>query len=181
MTKLNRWHPRLEILEDRTPPAYLIPTMPHPLGHAAQHVRPHPHRLSLKGRVTGIWGAESTPPDTGSHQTLTGSGTVQPLGAVGASAFLDVPGFIKVARAHGRLTLANTQGSITLDLVGLLGKGSGVPTTLTYTITGGTGKYAGASGTGKAALQEAPASNPCPPGTVVCTRPVIAPRFTLTF
>jgi hypothetical protein len=182
MTKANRWRPQLEALEDRFPPTNLFLGVPGHLASVGQRGRQHSHHLTLKGQVSGVWSASQVVPDAGSDQSLTGSGSVQPLGAVGASADLQLPGFVALGQAQGRLTLANTHGSITLALVGPPQQGfGGPPASLTYTITGGTGKYAGASGAGRAALQEAPARPACPPGTIVCTRLALAPRFTLTF
>jgi hypothetical protein len=177
MSKANRWQPRLEVLEDRTPPASLSLTAPlAPLGVVRQG--PHSHRLRLKGQLGGFWSTEHTLPDIGAHQSLTGSGTVQPLGLTQAIGSLQMPGFVVSGRAHGTLTLSGARGTIALDLVSdpMQGFGS-VPTRWTYTITGGTGKYAGATETGKATLREV-TPPPCPPG-LYCAQ--IAPHFTLTF
>jgi hypothetical protein len=177
MSKANRCRPRLEVLEDRTPPASLSLTAPlAPLGVA--HQGPHSHRLRLKGQLSGFWATQPTLPDVGARQSLTGSGTVQPLGFTHAIGNLQMPGFVVTGRVHGTLTLSGAQGRIALDLVSDPMKGFGsAPTRWTYTITGGTAKFAGASGTGRATLREV-TPPPCPPG-LYCAQ--IAPHFTLAF
>jgi hypothetical protein len=71
------------------------------------------------------------------------------------SGTLHTPGFILQGHTTGTLVLSSAQGSITLQLVGPPQPGfSPPPSTLQYTITGGTGAYAGAAGQGTVTLQE---------------------------
>jgi hypothetical protein len=93
--------------------------------------------------------------DTGAVQTLTGSGSVRPLGTVQAVARLQLPGFIRMGRATGSLVLTGPHGTITLQLLGPKTTGFGGPLiTLSYKITHATGQYAGASGNGVLAVSE---------------------------
>ena len=194
MTRARRCRPQVEPLEERT-----VPSAVHGPAHAApvahhHHVKHRHHHAPqpappgqglgqvLSGQVSGTWTTQPGLPDTGTEQTLTGAGTVQPLGPVQATGTLHTPGFILRGETTGTLTLSNANGSVTLRLVGPPQPGfSGPPPTFTYTVVGGTGAYAGASGTGTVAFSEQPAQQPvCPPGTP-CPQDIIAPSFTLTF
>jgi hypothetical protein len=140
------------------------------------------HRITLSGEVDGTWSIQAGPPDRGEAQTLTGSGTVQPLGSVGATGTLRLPGFIASGRATGTLTLANAQGSVTLQLTGPLQRGPSVPPRqFSYKITGATGLYAGDKGSGTASLLEVVADAQPVPGPGAGGLPIIVgPIFTLT-
>jgi hypothetical protein len=77
---------------------------------------------------------------------------------------------------------SNAAGSVTLQLVGPSQKGfSPPPARFHYTITGGTGKYAGASGRGRVAFQEQ-TTRPfvCPPNAL-CVPLLTTGTFTMTF
>jgi hypothetical protein len=186
MSTTRRWRPVVEALEDRTAlsmamglAGQLSAVLP-PGQHAA-----HQH-LTLLGAVTGTWSRVPIVPDVGGEQNLNGAGTVQPLGAVQASGHLRTPGFVAHGRAEATFTLTAAGGSITVRLVGPLQRGfSSPPAHFHYTIKGGTGKYAGASGSGKATFQEttAPVLDPCPPNAI-CATPLVLPvgmTFTLAF
>src|SRR5581483_7237629 len=109
------------------------------------------------GQVTGTWDSVPTLPDVGKTQELSGTGTVAPLGAVAVRGELHTPGFVAQGRATATLTLTTERGSVTLQLTGPLQPGfSQPPATFQYTITGGTGAYAGASGSGSVAFAEQP-------------------------
>ena len=194
MTRVRRWRPEVELLEGRTVLSAvhgLAPAVPVLLAHHAPHRRAHHHAvaipapkqsLALSGDVSGTWTTQPTLRDTGGVQTLTGGGTVQPLGPVQASGTLHTPGFIAQGRTTGRMTLSNASGSVTLRLVGPPQPSfSGPPGSFRYTIVRGTGLYTGASGTGTATFTERPEQRPvCPPGTP-CPQFIIAPSFTMTF
>jgi hypothetical protein len=118
-----------------------------------QHEQQSP---TFRGVIRGTWSASQLNPDVGITQTLSGLGTVAPLGAVQASGSLHTPGFIIQGFTTGTMVLTNAQGSVTLSLIGHQPQpGFSPPTSaLDYTITGGTGAYAGASGSGVVALTE---------------------------
>jgi len=86
-------------------------------------------------------------------QPLDGTGTIGPLGAVTSTGTLSASG-AEPMNYSGTLTLVGSSGSVTLSLSGrVFGPVSiGQPVDLTYTITGGTGSYQDATGTGKAVL-----------------------------
>jgi hypothetical protein len=110
------------------------------------------------------------------RQPLDGSGSVGPLGAVTSTGTFSASGAEPV-NYTGKLTLVGSSGSVTLSLSGrLFGPNYiGRPIDLTYTITGGTGAYQDATGSGKAAL-----SFDLPPGTRMNPSPPSS-SFTLTF
>jgi hypothetical protein len=96
--------------------------------------------LVLSGQVEG-------------HQPLDGSGNVGPLGAVTSTGTLSASG-AEPMNYSGTVTLVGSSGSVTLSLTGrLFGPVSiGRPVDLTYTITGGTGAFEDATGSGNAVL-----------------------------
>jgi hypothetical protein len=136
----------------------------------------------LSGTVSGTWTMKMTLPDTGGDQVLTGTGNVAPLGDVQMSGELHTPGFILMGETTGTVTLSNADGSVTLQLVGPPQPGfSPPPSTFQYTITGGTGKYTGLSGSGTVTFEEQPEQHPiCNPG-MPCPQYIIAASFTMTF
>jgi hypothetical protein len=158
-----------------TPPEPGVPALVARHGHRAAH----PHGV-LRGRIQGTWVNRPTLPDTGSIQLLTGSGTVAPLGSATAQGNLHTPGFVLRGRTEGMLTLSGPRGSITVRLVGPEQRGfSPPPSTFHYRIIGGTGRFAGASGSGTARFHEQ--SGPvCEPG-LPCDPLVHGGTFTLTF
>jgi hypothetical protein len=134
------------------------------------------HVTSLIGQVSGTWSAQDTA--GGTTQTLSGMGSVTPMGSVSATGTLNISG----ATANGTFVLTNSKGSITVHLSGQAPMPDSVPATLTYTIIGGTGAYAGDSGVGVAHLRERPEYRPPPPPPgQVGPDYIIAASFTLTF
>jgi hypothetical protein len=93
----------------------------------------------------------------GSH--LDGSGTVGPLGAVASTGTLTTWGAEPVTY-NGTITLVGATGSITASLHGLLFGPDHLGETihLTYTITGGTCAFEGASGSGLASFTVMPSN-----------------------
>jgi hypothetical protein len=89
------------------------------------------------------------------------SGTVDPLGMVTSSWTL-TPSGAEPVNYSGTVTLVASSGSITASLSGrLFGPNRlGAPIVLTYTITGGTGAFAGATGSGKAVFSPSIAAQP---------------------
>jgi hypothetical protein len=172
------FRPSVESLEERAVPAF-VPT-PHlvlpPAHHAAGHA------LALAGKVSGTWSDQMRPPDWGNTESLSGAGAVGPLGIVQLSGTLSTPGFILRGYTSGTVVLSNARGSLTVQLKSASPQpGFTAPAAvLHYRIMGGTGAYAGDSGSGVAHLQQTgqilepglPAGGP---------QRVIPRRFTLTF
>jgi hypothetical protein len=181
MSEKQTFRPQVEGLETRTALSAYSSLTP-PAWTAALHGHPHHHHhLSLRGEVSGVWLPHPGNPDTGLAQELNGSGSVAPLGAVQVSGSLQGPGFVARGHATGTLTLSAAGGSITLRLVGQGAQPgfSGPPHAFTYTVTGGTGAYAGASGSGTVTLEERTSVPPphLPPNVYF----VPLNTFTLTF
>jgi hypothetical protein len=103
--------------------------------------------VALSGSVQG------TDAFQGSEIVLNGFGDVGPLGSVTSRGFLTASGAEPVSY-NGTVTLFGSTGSVTLNLVGQQfgANHQDQPVRLTYTITGGTGAFGGASGSGQASL-----------------------------
>ena len=114
----------------------------------------------LDGTIKGNYSLAPTAADIGAGYVFNGTGTAGDLGAVSAHAFVTLPGFIATGHATGTMTLTQTGpfanallNSVTLALTGPAQPGfSSFPGTLAYTITGGTGAFAGATGVGTIAV-----------------------------
>jgi hypothetical protein len=116
-------------------------------GHTAPHVTPLHHHaqllhaasvVSLDGLITG-------------QRPLNGAGAVSPLGRVTTRGAVTAHGAEPVVFT-GTITLSGPTGGVTAQLKGRL-FGPTYPREsvhLTYTITGGTGAFRGATGSGKA-------------------------------
>jgi hypothetical protein len=178
MKGTRQWRPQVELLDARELPSVMaaVPAA------APARLAPQSHPVRLAGTVHGTWSSDTPLPDVGSTQTLTGAGTVRPLGKVQAQGTVQTLGFIFMGRATGSFTLTNAQGSVTVHLVGPLQPGfSPAPATFHYSIVKGTGAFAGAVGSGRAFLHEIPAHGfTCPPGSY-CPQILLAATFTLTF
>jgi hypothetical protein len=160
------FRPRLERLDDRTLPSVALGAgwlpaagtpLPSPIMLGAFPLRPPQlyHQLLRFGVVLGTWTTEPTLPDAGRIQDLQGSGVFLWLGRVRISGSLHTPGLILQGHTTGTLVLSNARGSVTLRLTGPPQPGfSPPPSTFQYTITGGTGAYAGIMGQGTASFSE---------------------------
>ena len=131
------------------------------------HVSPAP-KLTLRGLVGG------TDTTSGSKHQLKATGaTLSPLGTVSLSGDVVIPTTGGTSRpVHGTVTLANSKGTITVELSGTV---SPLPFpdftaysgNLTYKIVSGTRAYLHATGTGSVTFGPGPA--------------VVAGRFMLDF
>jgi hypothetical protein len=142
-------------VQGQNAPADPAPSAPDPVAQVPSTA------LLLAGQVSGTWDSQPGVPVAGPDRTYTGQGTVTPLGTVQATGSVQLPGFAVNGQTQGTLTLSNADGSVTLGLVGPASYDLyGSPVTFQYTITGGTGQYAGASGSGTTILHGPPASAP---------------------
>jgi hypothetical protein len=115
--------------------------------------------LDLDGTITGTYLLAPVASDIGATYVFNGTGTAGELGPVAAHGIVTLPGFITTDSATGTLTLtsasatAEAGGSVTLTLTGPTEAGLGsLPSTLNFVITSGTGRFAGASGSGTIAV-----------------------------
>ena len=114
----------------------------------------------LTGSISGKYGLAPTIPDIGARYVFDGTGTAGDLGSVSAHGLVSLPGFISTGNATGTLTLTQVgpsaspvNNSVTLRLTGPTEAGFGpFPSTLSYTITSGTGAFGGAAGSGSIAV-----------------------------
>jgi hypothetical protein len=110
--------------------------------------------VSLKGSINGaayLW---------------TGTGSVAPLGAVAGKGTNRGVGFIRAGNPTGTATLTGAHGSINLKIT--FGQTAGfapLPVHGIYTITGGSGRYAGAHGSGSITRHQGTCAGQCPTGT----------------
>jgi hypothetical protein len=115
--------------------------------------------LSLNGTISGTYKLAPVLADIGATYVFTGTGAAGAVGPVALSGSVHLPGFIATGKASGTLTLddisasAVKSGSVTLSVTGPTEAGFGpFPGTLSYVITGGTGAFAGATGSGTIAV-----------------------------
>lgn len=159
MRKSRRLLPALEPLES----IIALSNMPGPGSPLHALVAQPGHTVFLVGQIHGTWSRPvGVPniPDAGGTQNLNGGGRLRFLGRVHVAGSLHTPGFIQNGTTTGTLDVANSHGSIHLVLMGSPQPGfSPPPSTLTYTINGGTGRYAHVSGHGTATLTEVPAGS----------------------
>jgi hypothetical protein len=121
-------------------------------GSGMADVSPKPHKVKVKGTLTGTYATPLGNPDARSY-VFTGTGTAGAMGAVSLDGTITPPGFILSAPANGEFTLTNANGTITLDLTGKPQPGgSPLPEKMTYTISGGTGDFANAGGKGTVSI-----------------------------
>ena len=171
MRTTRRRRPEVEALDGRmllsAGPGFTMP-VPALLAHHGHRHHPHhhhhkrrhpsagatPQQLTLSGEIVCTLGTVPPLPDGSSTRPLTGTGTVAPVGDVFVSGELRTPGFVTGGAAQATLTLTGANGSLALQLMGPFQSGfSPPPTTFQYTISGGTGAFAGASGSGTVTFQ----------------------------
>ena len=99
--------------------------------------------------LTGRYGVPGHPHDVGATFEFKGGGTAASLGTVTMAGSISLPGLVLGGRATGQITITNSNGTVTLALRGRREAAFGpMPASVAYTITGGTGSYAGANGAG---------------------------------
>jgi len=114
----------------------------------------------LDGTISGKYSPAPVAADIGATYVFNGTGTAGALGSVLAHGLVTLPGFIATGQATGTLTLTESgpsatavNNSVTLKLTGPTEPGFGpFPSTLSYTISSGTGAFAGATGSGSIAV-----------------------------
>ena len=117
-------------------------------GDGSVVVAPKPHKVSVKGTLTGTYTTPLGNPDARSY-VFTGSGTAGAMGSITLDGTITPPGFILSAPASGEFTLTNANGTITLDLAGKPQPGgSPLPQKMSYTVSSGTGTFENAGGKG---------------------------------
>jgi hypothetical protein len=111
--------------------------------------------VSLSGAISGKYSLAPTAVTVGATYVFNGTGAVSPLGPVSGQGHATLPPLGATGNPTGTLTLtsigatAAASGSVTLALTAPTQSSSGpFPTILTYTIIGGTGIFAGATGAG---------------------------------
>jgi hypothetical protein len=116
-------------------------------------VSPKPHKISVKGSLTGTYTIPlGGNPDARSY-VFTGAGMAKALGNVTVDGHITPPGFITSAPATGELTLTGATGSVTLSLTGAVQEGgSPLPQKMSYEITGGTGDFPSPGGHGSISI-----------------------------
>jgi len=86
--------------------------------------------------------------DAGATYQFTGTGITGNL-PVTITGSVTLPGLVASGSAAGKLTLKTSEGSVTFTVTGPAEKGFGpFPGTLKFVVSGGTGTYAGSTGSG---------------------------------
>ena len=105
--------------------------------------------LETAGVIEGSYSVRRNAPDAGVAYDLRGSAMLDAFGTFDMDGSVQTTGFIQSGRATGVVVLTNAKGSITLALTGPVQPGfAPPPTSMTYTIQGATGAYAGMTGRG---------------------------------
>jgi hypothetical protein len=105
--------------------------------------------LALKGTIKGVGIRRMSNPDTGALYRWSGNGSILPLGTVVGKGSNRGVGFVRAGNPTGTMTLTGAHGSITLTVTyDQTASFAPLPAHGTYTITGGTGRYAGVRGSG---------------------------------
>jgi hypothetical protein len=141
-----RWRPELESLESMVLLSGVAGAAERPAYAAAAMVATRPVSnavVSLSGSASGTYRAGRA---LGSPYSFSGKGNISPLGRA------SVKGSLQLAAQTGQMTVATRHGKIFANL----STPGGVGPPVNYTITGGTGQFAGASGTGTGVLSTSP-------------------------
>lgn len=150
-----RRHPEVEALESVT---FLSSAMAAFHHSTAAVVRAHAttsHQVTITGSASGSYSA-TTGSDGSKSYVFSGSGTVNPFGAVGVTVSVTVPhsgtnpsAASSTVQATGTVVLSNANGSITFSITGpAADMASRHPDVFQYTITSATGAYQGATASG---------------------------------
>jgi hypothetical protein len=119
----------------------------------------HDASLALQGTINASETHLFSNPDVGAAYQWSGQGTVAPLGTVTGSGTNHGVGFIAKGTPTGTMTLSTSTGSIDLSVTYDQTPGfAPLPVNGTYVITGGTGAYVGARGSGLLVRRQ----GPCP-------------------
>jgi hypothetical protein len=105
--------------------------------------------LALSGTVRGGYIVSGLIPDVGKSYQFGVAGRISPLGQTGDNGQIHTTGFIATGVATGTMTIGAPRGTIKLQLTGPTQPGfAPLPSTMSYTINGGTGLYQKATGSG---------------------------------
>lgn len=142
------FRPALEELNARLAPSSVVPVK-QPLAAVAQAAAIPSH--SYQGAGQGTYVTHTAAPGAGARYDITGRVKLPGFGEFLTLGSVQFPGAqsANATGATGRITLHDYKGTITIDLHSLpRPQYSGVPYEMVYSITGGTGAYAGLKGYG---------------------------------
>lgn len=171
-----RRRPQLEALEAMTMLSAAAAVAPVPV--AAESMPPASHHIQLSGGIQGTYVVRMVNPDVGKTYYFSGTpGQLSPLGRSKLIGGIQAPGFIANGHSRGALLITNSQGSLTLGVIGPAHPGGPpFPNVFNYTIIRGTGLYQGDTGTGYIALGLTPSPSASAKPTTVQTG-----HFSMTF
>jgi hypothetical protein len=157
--------PEVEPLEAMTLLSPIAPgpsSPPSTTSVVAAKVKPS-SQVTLDLKFRGVYQVILGAPDVGKDYLFQAGrvGSTHGLGTAGLDGSIHTPGFVVQGKAMGQLVAHTRRGDLYLQLVGPTTSGfSGLPARLSFTITGGTGKFANASGSGVVDVTLKPARNP---------------------
>jgi hypothetical protein len=124
-------------------------------------VRQAARAVRLDVTLKGVYTLDRGLPDVGSGYQVYTSGQGGVIGMLSVTGTLQSTGSIAQGHATGTLNVAASRGTFTLALTGPAQPGfSALPSEFSYTLTGGTGRYKGVTGTGTATVVLHPSNVP---------------------
>jgi hypothetical protein len=129
-------------------------------------------QVALNLKFRGVYRVILENPDVGKDYRFQAgrAGSTHGLDTRGLSGTIHTPGNVLQGQASGQLVVHTRRGDFNLQVVGpTTGGFSSLPARLSFTITGGTGKFANASGSGVVHVTLRPARGPSTDPQVVET------------
>jgi hypothetical protein len=166
--------PGVEPLEGLTLLSPIAPGPPRPPSASsvvAATARPS-SQVALNLKFRGVYQVILENPDVGKDYVFQAGrvGSTRGLGTIGVAGTIHTPGLVVQGHASGQLVAHTLRGDINLQLIGPTTSGfSSLPARLSFRITGGTGKFANASGSGIVDVTLRPARIPSTAPPVVET------------
>jgi len=122
------------------------------VGSATNQVASISSKAVVTSVITGTYTVAASNPDAGATYQFNGTGVTGNL-PLTFNGSITLPGFVVTGSAAGKVTLKTSEGTVTFTVTAPVEKGFGpFPTNLKFVVSGGTGTYAGSTGSGMIAI-----------------------------